>query len=507
MGGNFPAAFKWTGLDYMVITGRSSDPVYIYVDEDTAEIRDASHLWGLNTMETEKKLEEELGKDIEVAEIGPAGEKLIRFAAISHGYGGRKRESKAGRVGGGAVMGSKNLKAIVIRASRKDVDVYDPAGLRDFVKKISRKIASDPSVGAASYRKYGTPAALTAGQKMGFFPVRYWEYGQTQYYDRLNPDILLNKYYDRNIACYNCPFACGKISSVKEGVFKGLETKGPEYETIFSFGGNAEIVDYEKLIALNLLCDRYGVDTIDAGNIISFVIYAYKNGRLKLERPVDFGDYESVLWLFEKMVHREGIGHLMGEGIKIMAEKLKLEDIAVHVKGLSLSGYDPRRLKGMALSYMIGTRGGGHLRTTAYIYEVKGIIDADDTSEEKVKYIVDREDLLSLHDSLIICRFARMLYDWDLTKEMIRHVTGFDRSIDELRETANEVRSMIRLFNVKAGVVPEKDDMLPPKLLNESVKTVDGREYTVTKEELDKMLKTYYSLRGWDEKGYPKSSP
>ncbi len=505
MGGNFPAAFKWVGLDYMVIRGRSSDPVYIYVDGDAAEIRDASHLWGLNTMETEKKLEEELGRDIEVAEIGPAGEKLIRYAAISHGYGRSKRESKAGRVGGGAVMGSKNLKAIVLKPGEKRVEVHDPNGLKAFVKKAASLIANDPTVGAASYRKYGTPAAFIAGQKMGFFPVRYWEYGQTDKFDKLNPDILLTEYYDRNIACYNCPFACGKISSVKSGVFKGLETKGPEYETIFSFGGNTDISDYEKLIALNLLCDRYGIDTIDTGNIISFVIYAYKKGRLKLDRPVDFGDYESVLWLFEKIVQREGIGHLMGEGIKIMAEKLKLEDIAVHVKGLSLSGYDPRRLKGMALSYMIGTRGGGHLRTTAYAYEIKGVIDADDTSEEKVKYIVDREDLLSLHDSLIVCRFARMLYEWDLTREMLKHVTGFEKTVEELRETANEVRTMIRVFNIKAGIDPEKDDMLPPKLLNESVKTLDGREYSVTRGELEKMLKTYYTLRGWDEKGYPKT--
>ncbi len=503
MGGNFPAAFKWMGLDYMVIRGKSDNPVYLYVDEDVAEIRDATHLWGLNTMETEKRLEEELGRDIEIAEIGPAGEKLIRFAAISHGCGGYKRESKAGRVGGGAVMGSKNLKAIVIRSRRKSIEVDDPDGLKSFVKKVSRLIATDPVVGAASYRKYGTPSALTAGQKMGFFPVRYWGYGQTRFYDRLNPDTLLDKYYDRNVACYNCPFACGKQSSVKNGVFKGLETKGPEYETIFSFGGNADLADYDKLIALNLLCDRYGVDTIETGNVISFVVYAYKEGRLKLGRPVEFGDYESILWLFEKLMNREDIGYIMGEGIKAMAEEFKLEDIAVHVKGLSLSGYDPRRLKGMALSYAIGTRGGGHLRTTAYIYEVKGIVDANDTGEEKVRYIADREDLLSLHDSLIICRFARMLYDWDLTQEMIRVVTGYEKSLEELKERANEVRTIIRVFNIKTGIVPEKDDLLPPKLLNEAVKTLDGREYTLSREELVEMLRIYYKIRGWDDKGYP----
>ncbi len=506
MGGNFPAAFRWLGIDYLVIRGAADKPAYLYIDDSHVDLYDARDIWGLNTEETEKALERKHGSDIEVAEIGPAGEKLIKFAAISHGYGERKRESKAGRAGGGAVMGSKKLKAIVLKPSKRSVDVYSEELLKDFVKKIGRLIATDPSTGAANYRKYGTPGTLVPAQKMGFLPSRYWTYGQAPNYESLDPDILLKEYYDHNVACFNCPFACGHISKVKEGLFKGLVTKGPEYETIFSFGTNAGVSGYDKLISLNVLCDRYGVDTIDMGNIIAFAIATYNEGRLKLPFPINFGDYESILSLFELIVKREGIGDILAEGIKIAGEKLGLSELAVHVKGLSLSAYDPRRLKGMAISYGIGTRGGGHLRTTAYAYEIRGDIDPDDIGEEKIKFLVDKEDLLSLHDSLVVCRFSRMMYTWERTIEMIKALTGKEWTVEELRNTANEVRTLIRIFNIKAGVVPERDDMLPPKFFKEAVKLRDGREYRITEEEMKTMLKTYYRLRGWDETGHPKSS-
>lgn len=504
MGGNFPAAFKWAGLDFMVIKGASEEPAYIYVDQQRAEIRDAKHLWGLNTEETEKRLEKELGLDIEVCEIGPAGESLIRYASVSHGYGDRKRESKAGRVGAGAVMGSKKLKAIVVRAKYRKVSVFDEAGLREFVKEVNRKIAEDPALGGPSYRKYGTLATMVPAQKMGFFPVKYWQYGQTEGWDKLNPDVFVGKYFKKNVACWNCPFFCGKFSGVEEGMLKGLTTKGPEYETTYSFGGLCDIADYEKLISINVLCDRYGLDTIETGNIIGLVIYAYKAGLLKLDRPVEFGDYASVLWLFEKIVRREGeLGYYMGEGIRKLSEKYGLEGIAVHVKGVSPAGYDPRRLKGMALSYGVSTRGACHLRTRSYAWEIRGIIDSLDTSEEKVDFIVDKEDLISLHDSLILCRFGGFVYTWDRTRELIKHVTGVDRTVEEYKEISKEVHAMIRAFNIKAGMVPKVDDMLPERFFKEPLKTQDGREYRLTLAEYTSMLTAYYRKRGWTEEGYP----
>jgi len=270
MGGNFPAAFKWVGLDGLLIIGRSEKPVYLYIDDKSIETRDAKDLWGLNTEETEKRLKSELGNEIEVAEIGPAGEKLIRFAVISHGYGPNMRESKAGRTGGGAVMGSKNLKAIVLHPSKRDVEVYDLDKVRELAREfISRSIKDPGKSGIKAYREYGTPITLAIANGDSAFPNHYWEYVETRYFNDLDPDVLKDDYYKKKVACWNCPYTCGKYSIVEnDDVFKGLETKGPEYETIFSFGGNSDLADYKKIISLNVLCDRYGVDSIDMGNII-----------------------------------------------------------------------------------------------------------------------------------------------------------------------------------------------------------------------------------------------
>jgi len=268
MGGNFPAVFRWLGYIALAIHGRSEKPVYLYLDGEDVEIRDADDLWGLNTEETEKHLMDELGRDIEVAEIGPAGERLIRFAAISHGHGTRMRESKAGRTGGGAVMGSKNLKAIVLRnPGRPVIRVYDEEGVRRNAKKFVEKAIGDPlKSGVNSYRKYGTPITLSATQANSAIPSRYWEYVETRVYEALD---------------------------------QGIVTKGPEYETIFAFGVLNELDDMKPVIALNLLADRYGVDTIEMGSLISLVIYGYEKGLIKLDRPVRFGDVDSVYYLFQ----------------------------------------------------------------------------------------------------------------------------------------------------------------------------------------------------------------
>ncbi|HEW93980.1 aldehyde:ferredoxin oxidoreductase [Candidatus Geothermarchaeota archaeon] len=505
MGGNFPAAFKWVGLDGLMITGRSEKPVYLYITPDEIEIRDADHLWGLDTEKTEEVLISDLGREIEIAEIGPAGEKLIRFASISHGHGSRMRESKAGRVGGGAVMGSKNLKAIVLHPHEKKVDVYDVDRVKELSREfISRAVKEPSKSGIKGYREYGTPITVAIAHGDSAFPNHFWENVETPYYEDLDPDLLKEKYYKKRLSCWNCPYSCGKYSIVEEDdIFKGIEVKGPEYETIFSFGGNADLTDYKAIISLNLLCDRYGVDTIDMGNIIAFTLYAVEKGRIKLDRPVKFGDYESILYLFQLTMERRGIGDVMAEGMKIMAKRLGLEDIAIHVKGLTLAGYDPRRLKGMALSYAIGTRGGGHLRTTSYAYEFKRIIKPEDTGPEKVKFLVDIEDLFSLHDSMIFCRFARFVYDWEFTIEILNALTGFNYEYKWLKEQANYVRTIIRWFNLNAGMKPE-EDTLPPRFFKEGGRKLDGTEVRITREELRSMVKEYYRLRGWDEDGYPR---
>ncbi len=508
MGGNFPAVFRWLGYIALVIKGRAEKPKYLYLDFDTVEIRDASDIWGLNTEETEKALMDELGKDIEVAEIGPAGERLIRFAAISHGHGTRMRESKAGRTGGGAVMGSKNLKAIVLRNPGKPViNVYDEESVRRFSKEFVKKAVGDPNKsGINAYREYGTPITLAATQAYSAIPSHYWEYLETRVYEELDPDNLKNKYYASKVACWNCMYSCGKISVIEEdGQYKGIVTKGPEYETIFSFGVLNELDDYKPVIALNLLADRYGVDTIEAGSLISLVIYGYEKGLIKLDRPVKFGDVDSVYYLFKLTMERKGIGYDIGEGIKHLASKYGLEEVAIHVKGLSPPAYDPRSLKGMALSYAISTRGADHLRTTSYAYEMKKIIDKDSYGEDKVAFLVDVEDLFAIHDSMILCRFGRFVYEWDFTVEILNGLTGYGYTKEKLKEISNNVHRMIRIFNLNAGMKPE-DDYLPKRLFKEGGKKLNGEKIYLSKEGFEKMLKTYYRFRGWNEKGIPLES-
>jgi len=506
MGGNFPAVFRWLGYIGLAIHGRSDKPIYLYLDGEDVEIRDAGEIWGLNTEETEKALMNELGKDIEVAEIGPAGERLIRFAAVSHGHGTRMRESKAGRTGAGAVMGSKNLKAVVLRNPGKPiVEVYDEEAVRMHAKKFVEKAVKDPlKSGVNSYRRYGTPITLSATQANSAIPSKYWEYIETKVYEALDPEALRENFYKSSVACWNCMYSCGKISVVEEdGKYKGIVTKGPEYETIFAFGVLNELDDMKPVIALNLLADRYGVDTIEMGSLISLVIYGYEKGLIELDRPVRFGDVESIYYLFKLTVERRGIGYDIGEGVKHLSKKYGLEDIAIHVKGLSPPAYDPRSLKGMALSYAVSTRGADHLRTTSYAYEMKGILDKDDVGEEKVRFLVDVENLFSIHDSMILCRFGRFVYEWDFTIDILNSLTGYGYTRESLTEIANDIHRMIRIFNLKAGMTP-KDDYLPKRLFKEAGKKLDGGSKTLTLTEFEYMLKTYYRLRGWSEEGVPE---
>ena len=506
MGGNFPAVFRWLGYIGLAIHGRSEKPVYLYLDGENVEIRDASDLWGLNTEETEKRLMEELGRDIEVAEIGPAGERLIRFAAISHGHGTRMRESKAGRTGGGAVMGSKNLKAIVLRNPGKPIiRVYDEEAVRRNAKKFVEKAIGDPlKSGVNSYRRYGTPITLSATQANSAIPSRYWEYVETRVYEALDPEALRENFYKSSVACWNCMYSCGKISVIEEdGQYKGIVTKGPEYETIFAFGVLNELDDMKPVIALNLLADRYGVDTIEMGSLISLVIYGYEKGLIKLDRPVRFGDVDSVYYLFQLTMERRGIGYDIGEGVKHLAKKYGLEDVAIHVKGLSPPAYDPRSLKGMALSYATSTRGADHLRTTSYAYEMKGILDKDDTSPEKVRFLVDVENLFSIHDSMILCRFGRFVYEWDFTIDILNSLTGYGYTKESLSRIANDIHTVIRRFNLATGMSP-KEDYLPKRLFREPGKTLSGGAKSLSLEEFESMLKTYYRLRGWSEEGVPQ---
>jgi len=306
---------------------------------------------------------------------------------------------------------------------------------------------------------------------------------------------------DKNKACWNCPVACGKMSSVKEGKYKGTVVEGPEYETIFAFGGLCEIADIKAIAKINEVCDNLGIDTITSGNVIGFAMRAYELGRLNSEFPMKFGDDEVVLKLLDMIARREGLGNVLAEGVKSASQILGLEDIAVHVKGLEPPGYDPRGYNGMALSYAVGVRGADHLRSTAYAYEMRGVADRFAVTG-KGTFIKNLEDKLAVIDSSILCCFVRDAYEWDDLANLYTYATGINMSATELKNAGARAIDNARRFSVREGI-SRKDDSLP-KIFHE-LPFSDGssRMHVVVKEDMERMLDEYYDARGWSRDGIP----
>ena len=493
VGGSFGAYMKWVGIDALVITGKADKPTYIFIDDGKVELRSAEHIWGKGIFETEDILHEELGKDTSILAIGPAGEKLVKFAAVGHEY-----YRQAGRCGGGAVMGSKNLKAIAIRASKREIVYYDEEKVREIVLELHKKMRENPSI--QSYAARGTPGAVEKANVLGYFPTRYWTKVRFDKYKNIAWESLA-KYRVGKKTCYGCPVACHQYVEINEPPYANIKVT-LEYENIFALGGLCEIDDIKAIAYINMLMDDYGVDTISGGNVLAFAIEAYQRGKLKCEKELKYGDPDSLCWLLEKIVKREDIGDLLAEGVARAASELELDDMAIHVKGLEPPGYDPRTLKGMILSYAVSPRGACHLRLMGYHADLTGLGGGRfSTSREKVEALIDLENKGIFYDSLPVCKFGRFIYDWDVIKDLLNAITGFNYTVEELKTIANKIRTLIRVFNVKLGIKRE-DDSLPQRFFKEAVE-YDGKMCKVALEELNNMLNTYYALRGWDSKGIP----
>lgn len=489
-GGRVAPAMKRTGYDAIVIEGRSPYPVFLDISSGGVTFYEAAHLWGLDTYDAEDKVLREVGDPrAQALVIGPAGERLVRFACIENNYW-----RSAGRAGTGAVMGAKKLKAIVFRGTA-EAEIADPSLLKDLVTRIRDKAKGDG--GAKNYKTYGTPVMVSILNKAGVFPSRYWSRGQAEYWEEINGEALLEKFTVRPRACPHCMLACGKLTSVTQGKHAGLTIEGPEYETIYSFGGLCEIRSLDDIIYLNDLCDRLGMDTITAGNLVGLVMEGVESGRLK-EGP-RYGDVAGTADLLRRMAGREGLGAVLAEGIKQAAPELGLDDLAVHVKGLEPAGYHPRILKGMGLAYATSSRGACHLRATFYKPELAGMIDPA-TVEGKAKLFVEFEDRLTVFNTQILCVFFRDLIQWKELQTLIEATTGWRYSDDELRDLGNRVVGLTRAFNVQEGIT-NREDTLPDRMFTDP--PLDSRKSHLTREELERMVSEYYVLRGWDAQGRP----
>lgn len=493
-GGKVPEAIDSTGFDAIVIQGQAAGPMVLGIHPDEVVFHDAGDLWGKETYETEDeviKRYRQTGQDFKkpgAVVIGPASEKGVCFGVIKNDHW-----RSAGRTGVGTVLGAKKVKAVLFQGNQKR-PLFDAEKVRELARQIATEGKDNPGVQA--YKTMGTSQLVKVVNTANAFPTRYWSEGKFDKWENISADALNTRCDVKPHACLKCFMACGRMTTVREGRHAGLKLEGPEYETIYAFGGLCQIDSIEEIAYLNDICDRLGIDTITAGNLCAFTIEAYKRG--KIDFKIDYGEVDTIADLLKLIAQRDGIGDILARGIKYAASTWDLEDIAVHVKGMEPAGYDPRVLKGMGLAYATSDRGACHLRATFYKPELSGMIPPDQI-EGKAELFVEFEDRLTIFDSLVFCRFYRDLYLWDVLGEIIHALTGLNADKEALRARAASISTLVRRFNLREGLVPE-DDWLSKGLFRKLEKT--GHE--IKAEDLEYMLKDYYRLRGWDENGNPE---
>jgi aldehyde:ferredoxin oxidoreductase len=492
-GGRVPEAIDSVGFDAILLTGRSSSPVVLAITPDGARFHAAETLWGTDSITAEAEAVAKFAPNTQgyrkpgAVAIGPAGENMVKFALIAN-----DKWRCAGRTGAGAVMGSKLVKAIVFQGDRKR-EYFDTAGVAQYAKEFSAKNSQHPGVKA--YKAMGTTMMVALMNSAGAFPAKYWSQGSCEHWEKISGEKYHKDHEVKPHACAKCFMACGRMTRISKGRHTGLHIEGPEYETIYSFGGLCMVDDMAEIAHLNDLCDRLGMDTITAGNLCGLAIEAKARG--KIDFAVEYGNVDQIARLIEMISGRDGIGDLLADGIIPASRAWGLEDLAVHVKGLEPAGYDPRALKGMGLTFATSPRGACHLRTTFYKPELSGLIPPDQI-ENKAEMLIDYEDRLNVFDTLVLCRFYRDLYSWEELETVLYRVTGQPSGKADLRKVARNIVNMTRAFNLREGLRIE-EDRLPKRLTREALPS--GK--SLTAEEMAYMLDDYYRLRGWNEAGIP----
>jgi aldehyde:ferredoxin oxidoreductase len=503
-GGRFPATLKRTGFDAVLVTGRARSPSYLVVSETGATLQPAGALWGRTTRETVQAIAAAEGPDTDVIAIGPAGERRVRFAAMAHYW--KNREGVSGRGGLGAVLGAKNLKAVAVKGARR-TEVADPAALKALLEQTREPLRA----GTQALSTFGTPflvGPINALGALGAYNLRTEVFAEAR---TVGGESMREHYHERDTTCLKCPVACGKQYAVREGEFAGRRAKMPEYETIFAFGpmlGNADPV---SLIIANDLCDLLGMDTISLGVTLAFVAEALERGWLGAEEvgvPFGWGRPEGMLKLVEQTAWRDGFGDRLAEGAWRLAESLGGEATrAVYaVKRLELPAHSARALKGLSIGYATATRGGSHHDTRPTPQYAPGF---DRRSPEgKPAFAIRSQHFTAVGDSLVLCRFTAErgfgLFLGEPYAAMLRAVTGWDVTVEELERAGERIVNLERLFNVREGV-RRADDVLPWRVMHEPIPEGPSAGMFCPPDELAAMLDEYYRLRGWDPEGVPSA--
>ncbi|GAB4410913.1 MAG: aldehyde ferredoxin oxidoreductase family protein [Anaerolineales bacterium] len=505
-GGMWGAVLRRAGYDMIVVQGRSRQPVYLWIDNDRVELRDARHLWGKDTHEAERLIQEEMGKTCSVACIGQAGENLVKLAGfIADG------EHAAARTGLGAVLGSKRLKAIAVRGT-KGVPLYDAARFKELSDELTELLKQDKRSGV-ELPTYGTTALLRHHMALGGLNTRNFQSGVFEGADQIDGDALNERYLVRPTACYRCPAKCDRYSEVREGEFAGVAVGGPEYSTLVAFGSAVGNSNLAAILKANDMCNRYGLDTIETGNLIAFAMELYQRGILTREQAdgldLTWGNYHAVLEMIDRIAFRQGLGDLLAEGIAQAAQEIGhgAERYAVHVKGMTPPPLDPRSVKVYNFRYAVASRGADHLRISA-----PGAYGLDalppDEAAAKLKLW---ESIVTIPDLMGVCKFPYSYYAetpdltlrkmLDIVPGLYSAATGLETTGDDLLRIAERVANLERAHNARLGL-GAKDDTLPPRFTEDVMPEgpAKGRVYDI----LDDLKPAWYRAHGWDvETGLP----
>jgi aldehyde:ferredoxin oxidoreductase len=501
MGGHFTAELKYAGLDTIILEGISPKPVYLFIDNDQIEIRDASDLWGKGTFEVEKGFKEEFGEAYQIAVIGPGGENGVSYACVNHDYG-----RQAGRGGVGTVMGAKKVKAIVIHGTKSvpvaNMDEYRKAGMALF------KACKDAE-GLKEWTRYGTTIVTSWCDEVGAMPTRNFRAGSFEGGKTLYGPVMREKIVITDKACFGCPCPCGKYSNVKK---YGKQVEGPEYETIGMLGSDLGVSDIEDVAQANWLCDDLGIDTISAGGAVAWAMECYEKGILTQADTdgldLKFGNVEAVFTLIEKIAKREGVGALLAEGTKRAAKKIGKgsEKFAIQVKGMEQSAYATHNATAMLLAYMTCDVGAHHNRSWAITYDLQ--VGREKVVPEKVARIIWLQNFRPMFDVLGGCRlqWVELGIDRDLYVPALEGITGIHRSWQDLEKVGERIWNLTRLYWARENDGFDREwDMPSPRFYEEAPTTGATKGQITSFEDVNKMLDMYYEQRGWSDNGLPKS--
>lgn len=496
-GGFFGPHLKKSGYDGLIIEGKANKPVYILIEDNQIKIKNAEKLWGKNTKEINKILKEEVGREDQILSCGPAAENRVRLSCIQIG------ERSMGRGGAGAVMASKNLKAIAVKGTG-EITVNEPNKFKEVVKEAIAYVRKSK----ASHTEYGTAQYTAIMNELGCYPTRNFQTGVFEGIDTIRAEYMKEHYFVKNQACFRCPVACSQLCEVKEGIFKGAKSD-PEYETIGTLGAVCGVSDFAAIIKANEICDELGIDTMSVGVIIGFAMELFERGYITKKDTggleLKFGNGVAMVNMIEKIAKREDIGDLLAEGMLGIAEKMpEMQKYMMHVKGLPLAAYDPRGFYGNALTYGTSSRGACH-NVGGWSIRDELLSDKYDrfAVEGKGRLIKSIQDTRSYIDSLGICTVVRSGYGFtDKPKgKVLEYLTGYDFT-PELMIIGERIYSLERLIINREGRF-RKDDMIPERLRTEKMPEGQAKGHVVSDEIYNTMLDEYYEVRGWDMNGRP----